>query len=128
MCSKLDFIHSFEFIFNLHLMRTILGITNELSKALQRKDQDIVNAMILVDVSKQRLQTMRESGWDVFLVQVSSFCAKQNISVPNMDNVFLAQGRSRRKAQERTNLHHYRVGLFYTVIDMQLQEQNSHFT
>ena len=45
-----------------------------------------------------------------------------------MDGVFLARGRSWRKAQEMTNLHHYRVGLFYTVIDMQLQELNSHFT
>ena len=43
-------------------MRSILGITNELSQALLRKDQDIVNAMTLVQVSKQRLQMTRESG------------------------------------------------------------------
>ena len=49
----LDLLQSFEFVFNLHLMRSILGITNELSQALQRKDQDIVNAMTLVQVSKQ---------------------------------------------------------------------------
>ena len=54
-------IQSFEFVFNLHLVRSILGITNELSQALQRKDQDIVNALTLVQVSKQRLQMMRES-------------------------------------------------------------------
>uniref|UniRef100_A0A2N9IKZ9 DUF4371 domain-containing protein n=1 Tax=Fagus sylvatica TaxID=28930 RepID=A0A2N9IKZ9_FAGSY len=39
------FIQSFGFAFNLHLMRYILGVSNELSQALQRKDQDIVNAM-----------------------------------------------------------------------------------
>uniref|UniRef100_A0A2N9GBL8 HAT C-terminal dimerisation domain-containing protein n=1 Tax=Fagus sylvatica TaxID=28930 RepID=A0A2N9GBL8_FAGSY len=39
------FIQSFGFVFNLHLMRYILGVSNELSQALQRKDQDIVNAM-----------------------------------------------------------------------------------
>ncbi|XP_060960704.1 uncharacterized protein LOC115723760 [Cannabis sativa] len=44
----LGFMQSFEFVFNLHLMKTILGITNELSKALQRNDQHIVNAMTLV--------------------------------------------------------------------------------
>ena len=49
----LDLLQSFEFVFNLHLMRSILGITNELSQALQKKDQDIVNAMTLVQVSKQ---------------------------------------------------------------------------
>ncbi|CAN6557975.1 unnamed protein product [Malus baccata var. baccata] len=35
-------------------MKDILGITNELSQALQRKDQDIVNAIKLVGVCKQR--------------------------------------------------------------------------
>ncbi|GMP23865.1 hypothetical protein CsSME_00001318 [Camellia sinensis var. sinensis] len=44
----LDSIQSFEFVFNLHLMKTILAITSELSQTLQRKDQDIVNAMNLV--------------------------------------------------------------------------------
>ena len=48
----LDLLQSFEFVFNLHLMKSILGITNELSQALQRKDQDIVNAMTFVQVSK----------------------------------------------------------------------------
>ena len=41
----LDSIQSFEFVFNLHLMKTILAITSELSQPLQRKDQDIINAM-----------------------------------------------------------------------------------
>ena len=45
---------SFEFVFTLHLMKNILGITNELLIALQKKkkNQDIVNAMDLVKVSK----------------------------------------------------------------------------
>ena len=53
---------SFEFVFTLHLMKNILEITNELSIALQKKNknQDIVNAMDLVKVSKQQLQVMRE--------------------------------------------------------------------
>jgi hypothetical protein len=42
-------------MFNLHLMRYILGVSNELSQALQIKDQDIVNAMKLVRMSKERL-------------------------------------------------------------------------
>ncbi|XP_031270536.1 uncharacterized protein LOC116128926 [Pistacia vera] len=60
----LKFIQSFDFIFSLHLMKTMLGITNELSNALQRKDQDIANAMKLVKLSKQRLQMLRDDGWD----------------------------------------------------------------
>ncbi|XP_021815949.1 zinc finger MYM-type protein 1-like [Prunus avium] len=38
----LTFMQSFSFIFGLHLMKRILGITNDLSQALQKKDQDIV--------------------------------------------------------------------------------------
>ena len=48
----LDSIQSFDFAFNLYLMKNILKITNELSLALQRQDQDIVNAMTLVKVAK----------------------------------------------------------------------------
>ena len=44
----LDYMQSYEFIFSLHLMRKVLGITNDLSKVLQRKDQDIVNAIWLL--------------------------------------------------------------------------------
>ncbi|XP_059651789.1 uncharacterized protein LOC132299284 isoform X1 [Cornus florida] len=62
----LESMQTFSFVLNLHLMRIVLGITNELSKALQRRDQDIVNSMSLVKVSKQRLQMMREDGWDSF--------------------------------------------------------------
>ncbi|PKA54003.1 hypothetical protein AXF42_Ash016168 [Apostasia shenzhenica] len=36
--------------------------------------------------------------------------------------------RSRRKASEITNLHHYQVDLFYNIIDIQLQELNDRFT
>ena len=46
----------FEFVFVLHLMKKNLGITNELLIALQKKkkkNQNIVNAMDLVKVSKQ---------------------------------------------------------------------------
>jgi hypothetical protein len=48
-------LQTFEFAFNLHLMKSVLGITNELSQALQQKDRDIMNAMKFVEVSKQHL-------------------------------------------------------------------------
>ncbi|XP_058006479.1 uncharacterized protein LOC131181633 [Hevea brasiliensis] len=55
----LDSLKSFDVAFSLHLMRNILGITYELSQALQRKDQDIVNAMTLVKISKQWLHLLQ---------------------------------------------------------------------
>jgi len=44
-----------------------------------------------------------------------------------MLDLFVIRGRSRRNVEESTNLHHYRVEVFYVVIDMQLQELNNRF-
>ncbi|XP_009616358.1 uncharacterized protein LOC142168044 [Nicotiana tabacum] len=55
---------TFEVAFMLHLMRDILGITNELNTFLQKKEQDIANAILLVEVAKRRLQKLREEEWD----------------------------------------------------------------
>jgi hypothetical protein len=70
---------------------------------------------------------MRESNWDSLLAQISSFCEKHHIDVPNMDEDFARKRKSRRNAQVITNLHHYRVELFYTIIDKQLQELDDRF-
>ena len=71
---------------------------------------------------------MRDDGWDSFLEEVSSFSEKHNIIVPNMDDLFIARGRSRRNAQAVTNMHYFRAELFYSIVDMQLQELNDRFT
>ena len=78
-------------------MKNILGITNELPIALQKKIQDIVNVMTLVKVSKQRLQTMREDEWETLLTELSSFCIKHKIPIPNIDEIFVVVGKPRRK-------------------------------
>ncbi|XP_057990623.1 uncharacterized protein LOC131172999 [Hevea brasiliensis] len=57
----------------LHLMRNILGITYELSQALQGKDQDIVNVMTLVKIAKQRLQAMRDEGCNYLFDDITMF-------------------------------------------------------
>nr|KYP70109.1 hypothetical protein KK1_009317 [Cajanus cajan] len=67
-CALLNSMETFKFVFTLHLMKNILGITHELSQALQRSDQDIINAMKLVSVSKQRLQAMRDDYPLVYLL------------------------------------------------------------
>ncbi|CAN0926507.1 Zinc finger MYM-type protein 1, partial [Linum grandiflorum] len=120
-------LQSFGFAFMLKLMTKVLAITNELSVALQRKDQDIVNAMQLVRVSKLRLQGLRDEGWESLLHDVILFCSKENIQIPSMDGFFVLPGRPRRNSEQVTNLHHYQVEIFYTIVDMQLQELNSRF-
>jgi len=116
----LDAVQCFEFKFHLHLMKMALRITNDLSQALQRKDQDIMNAMNLVKFSKHHLQKMRVEGWESLLGEVFLFCDKHHIIVPNMLDLSVIQGRSHRNVEDSMNLHHYHVEVFYTVIDMQL--------
>src|SRR5207247_1004820 len=41
---------TFEFVFFAHLMVVVLGYTNELSECLQRREQDILNAISLVNM------------------------------------------------------------------------------
>ncbi|KAJ8760920.1 hypothetical protein K2173_021958 [Erythroxylum novogranatense] len=106
----IDIMLRFEFLFMLHLMIKILGITNGLSQVLQKKDENIVNAMHLVKVSK-----------------FVDFCGENNVSEIDMQDKFIVRGRSRRRSEDMTNLHHYRIELFYSVIDMQLQELNNRF-
>ncbi|XP_059285947.1 uncharacterized protein LOC132039491 [Lycium ferocissimum] len=128
---------TFETVFLLHLMTDVLGITYDLNVSLQKKEQDIANAMILVKVCKRRLQALRDnewdpllekhSGWDSLKEKVETFCIKHKISLPNYDDPYTNSGRSRRKVVDYTTLHHYRVDLFYKIIDWQLQELNERF-
>ncbi|XP_042448861.1 uncharacterized protein LOC122033763 [Zingiber officinale] len=60
----------YEFVFILLLMKRILAITNHLSTVLQEKDQNIVNAMRLINNVKCKLQKLRDSGWDILLEDV----------------------------------------------------------
>ncbi|ESR45578.1 hypothetical protein CICLE_v10003781mg, partial [Citrus x clementina] len=123
----IEFMQSFDFVLSLYLMRDILALSNELSQALQRKDQDILNAIKLVEICKKYLQMMRDNGWDSLLFEASSFCLKHDIDVPNMNDVVLPWGRSQRKAREISNMHYFRVELFFAVLDLQLQELNNRF-
>ncbi|KAI3684980.1 hypothetical protein L6452_34210 [Arctium lappa] len=75
----LSYFKTFEFVFYMHLMLTILGLTNSLSQALQRKDQDILEAVDLIRTTKAQLQMLRENGFDQVLEKCYSFCDKHEI-------------------------------------------------
>ncbi|XP_021719880.1 zinc finger MYM-type protein 1-like [Chenopodium quinoa] len=118
---------SFEFVFMIHLMSEIFGQNDKLCQALQRGDQDIVNGMSFVTLTKEQLQQMRDHGWEEFLHLVLSFCAKHNVEAPNMDDMYVPRGRSKRFFSKVTNLHRFRVEMYLSVIDLQLQELNNRF-
>ncbi|XP_047320704.1 zinc finger MYM-type protein 1-like [Impatiens glandulifera] len=58
---------SFDFIFILHLLQKIMGLTNLLCRALQERSLDILNAMNHVSNTKILLHTLREQGFDILL-------------------------------------------------------------
>ncbi|XP_062208934.1 uncharacterized protein LOC133910615 [Phragmites australis] len=119
---------SFEFVFMLHLMEEIFGYTDDLCNALQKREQDIVNAISLVYTTKEQLQLLREDGgWDTFFQGVISFCVKHKIKIADMDGRYKLVGRSARFYGKVTNKHRFHVDMFLGVIDRQLRELNDRF-
>ncbi|XP_070002704.1 uncharacterized protein [Nicotiana sylvestris] len=109
-----------------YVVTNVLLFTNELNKALQKKDQDIVNAMGMLDLAKKRLQIVRETEWNSLLDEVCSFCSKHDSLVPKMDEDYTL-GKSKHKRSEVLYLHHFHVEVFYTIIDLEFQELNDRF-
>ncbi|ESQ50115.1 hypothetical protein EUTSA_v10002275mg [Eutrema salsugineum] len=122
----LKYFHTFDFVFYLQLMLLLLGLTNTLSKALQRKDLDILNAMSLVKSTKQQLYKLRNNGWESFINKVYSFCENYKTELLVMEDEFIDSRKPRTKSN-KTIMHHYKVECFYIVLDMQIQEFNDHF-
>ena len=72
--TSFKYLTSFEFVFVLCMMREMLEITEQLGQALQKKSQDIVNAIRLVQTTKVLLEKMRsDDGWETFFVKLLSF-------------------------------------------------------
>ena len=79
---------SFDFVFVLHVMKEILGISNVLCQVLQQKSHDILNAMHMVSSTKAIIQKLRDSGWEALLENVTSFCLLRGIEVPDMNTSY----------------------------------------
>ena len=121
---------SFKFTLILHLMKDTMGITNMLCQILQQKSIDILNAMSQVSTTQLRLQKRREDGWESLLATVKSFCEKHDIDILDMNShCTRARGRSRRQDEKSSAIveHHFRVDIFTTAIDFQLQELKNRF-
>jgi hypothetical protein len=122
----LAYFQTFDFVFYLHLMLTTLAVTNILSQALQRKDQDIVNAMKCVNSTRSHLDELRRSGWEKLLEEVYEFCEKNDIIREEMENAYV-DPKNRRKKYGITNKHHYQIDCFNEVFDWILQELSGRF-
>jgi hypothetical protein len=70
-------------------MNEIFGYTNDLCIALQRREQDIVNAMDLLEFTMVELSVLRENhGWNEFLWKVYSFCENHKVKLVDMDGKY----------------------------------------
>uniref|UniRef100_A0A803LR76 Uncharacterized protein n=1 Tax=Chenopodium quinoa TaxID=63459 RepID=A0A803LR76_CHEQI len=112
---------SFEFVFNLHVVKEIMAITDGLCQALQLKTQDVVNAMHLVSTTKTLLQNLRNDGWVSLWSNVRQFCEIYDVAIPDMNapsfDVLKSIRRQSRQKDIVTMEHHYRVDIFFAAID-----------
>ncbi|XP_061348230.1 uncharacterized protein LOC133293657 [Gastrolobium bilobum] len=120
-------ITSFEFIFNLLLMKEIMGITEILCQALQQKSQDILNAIQLVSCTKELIQELQDDGWKRILESVVNFSKLHEIDIPDLDAQYI-EGRGRQQHDQITIEHHCHFDIFNSTIDFQLQELDRRFT
>ncbi|WVZ91399.1 hypothetical protein U9M48_037579 [Paspalum notatum var. saurae] len=118
---------SFDFVFIMHVMRELMGITDLLCKKLQQKSQNIVNAMDDVATTKKLIQNLRDHGWSSLVSDVKTFCNKHGIEIPDMNAYYADYIRSRAKDQ-LTVEHHYRHDIFTVAVDQQIHELNCRFS
>ncbi|KAH9723405.1 TTF-type domain-containing protein [Citrus sinensis] len=120
---------SFEFVFILLLLNKVLGISDILCQALQRKSLDILNALNYVSSTKRLLQEFRDSGWDDFIRSVVSFCEKYDIIMLDMSDCYMEGTKSSCQRKDYVTVeHHYHFDIFNVAKDFQLMELNSRFS
>ncbi|XP_021995797.1 uncharacterized protein LOC110892978 [Helianthus annuus] len=122
------YLQSFEFVLVLQLMKEVMGKTDTLCQALQKKSQDILNAMELVSATQVSLTNFRDTGWDSLFENVRFFCERHDIDMPDMSAPYTStRYRPRKKDLHVTFKHYYWVDLFTETLDKQLHELDSRF-
>ncbi|XP_047084564.1 zinc finger MYM-type protein 1-like [Lolium rigidum] len=119
---------TFSFVFHMKMMLRLLRMTNDVSLLLQKKDQNIVQAISLVTDVRTLLVNWRDHGWDSLLEDVKSFCIENEIIIPSMDTMVTKWGRTRKGGKHAVSTDHfYRVDTFYVAIDSIITEFDHRF-
>ncbi|KAK9052968.1 hypothetical protein SSX86_029598 [Deinandra increscens subsp. villosa] len=122
------YLKSFEFVFVLHMMKEMMQKTDALCQGLQKKSQDILNAMNLVKAAKVSLNDLRNEGWDSLIEKVISFCQRYDIEQPDMSAPYKSSRyRPRKKDLHFSFEHFYRVDLFMETLDKQIHDLDYRF-
>jgi len=112
--SSCNYLESFDFIFILHLMKEIMGITDLLRQALQKQPQDVVNAMLLVRSTKTLIQDLRENGRDKLFANVVSICENHDIEFHDLNDCHSTTRFRRSRLKENVTIKHYfTIDFFY---------------
>ncbi|KAH9779330.1 TTF-type domain-containing protein [Citrus sinensis] len=110
---------SFKFVFILHLLNKVLGLSDLLCQALQIKSQDILNVVHLVSTTKKLLQRLRDNGWETFIENVVIFCEKNEIDMPGMKARHMkGRGRSCQQNDYITVEHYYHYNIFNVTLEL----------
>ncbi|TYH57275.1 hypothetical protein ES332_D08G078300v1 [Gossypium tomentosum] len=80
-----------------------------------------------ISTTKDLIQKLRDNEWDELLNNVISFCNTWELDVLEMNARYIV-GCGRKKKEDVTIEHRYRVDIYFAAIDNQLQELNHRFT
>ncbi|XP_042423618.1 zinc finger MYM-type protein 1-like [Zingiber officinale] len=75
--------------------------------------------------SQAEVGALREDGWEEFLQEVTSFCSKHDVYIPDFNSSYRV-GHSRGR-EYPTVEHHYHFDVFNKAIDFLLMELNTRF-
>ncbi|MFI5420324.1 MAG: hAT transposon family protein [Nitrososphaerales archaeon] len=130
--SLLEKTSTFDFAFALFLMTDVMSVTNTLSVALQRKDQDLVNACAMIKSVKLEIQTLRAEGFPCILQKSITFANLHGIRVPQLDDQWRPSGRRVRgrppHSRELSYQEYFRLEIFIPVLDKLLTELDCRFS
>ncbi|XP_047270393.1 uncharacterized protein LOC107874154 [Capsicum annuum] len=104
----------------------VLGVIEIEGSTSSNRNQAEYLLTKFLNISKKRLQDMRENGWKSLVNDVSSFCDSHDILIPKLDESYFPE-KSKRKCLDVFYSHHLRVEIFCAVIDVQPQELNERF-
>ena len=93
---------------------------------MQKKNQDIVNALRLIKISKNSISNIVNSGFEALLNDVIVFCNLHEIDIPDLQQPRKGRGCPENDAS-LANLENLKEKLFNPVLEMCLDELNTRF-
>jgi hypothetical protein len=127
-------ITSFQFILMMLFFRKLFAITSEVSRYLQSKEIDFVQAINLIDIAKNRLIDMRtEQDCKDLIDQAKLFSNKNDLNETDFPQVRPRRKKIMAGEQARDELlsspvDNFRTGVFYRILDTIISSIENRFS